>query len=76
MLNIAELSAGTELVSQEHEDEEMSPEIAKLLQEKARLPASQDENDSVNFDIWDFAGQELYYTTHQVYLKRVVQFCG
>lgn len=27
-------------------------------------------NKPVSFSVWDFAGQEVYYSTHQFYLSR------
>ena len=46
-------------------DEELfSPEMSKLL--KDRLGATGSGEDAISLYIWDFAGHEMYYTTHQV----------
>ena len=44
-------------------------DIARLVQRKQRSdPSNQSETteEPMKIHIWDFAGQELYYTTHQV----------
>ena len=48
---------------------EVDLEIAQMVQEKAKItlsPRKQKSEDPVVLHIWDFAGHDLYYTTHQV----------
>ena len=49
-------------------EEEIDLDIAKLVQTKQQTDSSLTEgsDEPINIHIWDFAGQELYYTTHQV----------
>ena len=53
----------------EIEKEEIDMDIAKLVQEKQTADPRSTMKSSegpMKIHIWDFAGQELYYTTHQV----------
>ena len=48
---------------------EVDPEIAKMVQEKAVTalsPRKRTSEEPMVLHIWDFAGHDLYYTTHQV----------
>ena len=46
---------------------ELTPEIQKCLEEELRTTKEDDkEEETLTMQIWDFAGHELYYTTHQV----------
>ena len=61
---------------------EIQPEISELLSKKIQSTKKQSstggasssntdiiqkkDDETVNLHIWDFAGHELYYTTHQV----------
>ena len=49
-------------------EEEIDLDIAKLVQKKQQTDSSFTEasEEPMKIHIWDFAGQELYYTTHQV----------
>ena len=50
---------------------EVDLEIAKMVQQKAVMassPRKRTAEEPVVLHIWDFAGQDLYYTTHQVYV--------
>ena len=49
-------------------EEEIDMEIAKLVNTKSELDPTLTETteEPMKIHIWDFAGQELYYTTHQV----------
>ena len=51
-----------------HAEEEIDLDIAKLVQKKQETDPSFTETseEPMKIHIWDFAGQELYYTTHQV----------
>ena len=47
------------------------PDISVLLKEKIESTkkgedSSKNREEGISFHIWDFAGHELYYTTHQV----------
>ena len=44
---------------------ELAPVISNLVMEKLKSSAEEDE-EPLTMHIWDFAGHELYYTTHQV----------
>ena len=44
---------------------ELAPDISNLVMEKLQSSAEEDE-EPLTIHIWDFAGHELYYTTHQV----------
>ena len=44
---------------------ELDPDISNLVMEKLQSSAEEDE-EPLTMHIWDFAGHELYYTTHQV----------
>ena len=55
---------------------EIRPEISKLLKEEAisspsKMESPKNEGEP-SLHIWDFAGHELYYTTHQVILTIIV----
>eukprot|EP00057_Strongylocentrotus_purpuratus_P016591 XP_011671065.1 PREDICTED: uncharacterized protein LOC100888891 [Strongylocentrotus purpuratus] len=57
----------------EEEDDKMPKEIASLVEKKLKELGITDSSDSsrgegVSLSIWDFAGQDIYYTTHQVFL--------
>ena len=56
------------------EVEEVGMDIAKLVKTKQLTDPSSTEasEDSMKIHIWDFAGQELYYTTHQVIIDLVL----
>ena len=48
---------------------EVDLEIAKMVQQKdvmASSPKKRTAEEPVVLHIWDFAGHDLYYTTHQV----------
>ena len=49
-------------------EEEIDMDIAKLVQKKQETGPSLSgrSEEPIKIHIWDFAGQELYYTTHQV----------
>ena len=51
-----------------HAVKEIDMEIAKLVQAKQESDSSLTDTaeEPMKIHIWDFAGQELYYTTHQV----------
>ena len=51
-------------------EEGISPEMTRLLTEKMGLTTKED--DTISLYIWDFAGHEMYYTTHQVHLLLLV----
>ena len=47
------------------------PDISVLLKQKIESTkkgedSSKNREEGISFHIWDFAGHELYYTTHQV----------
>ncbi|XP_072051545.1 probable serine/threonine-protein kinase qkgA [Amphiura filiformis] len=53
------------------------PEIVKIPDELSKAVAGKleqgldkSEEKEVTFSMWDFAGQELYYSTHQVFISR------
>ena len=58
----------------EHKDKSMGKvftmpeEVQKLL--NAKFEAMGDD-DAINFTLWDFAGQSLFYTTHVLFLSRL-----
>ena len=49
-------------------EEQIDMDIAKLVKTKQELDPDLTESteEPMKIHIWDFAGQELYYTTHQV----------
>ena len=50
-------------------EEQIDMDIAKLVKTKQELDPDLTEStgEPIKIHIWDFAGQELYYTTHQVF---------
>ena len=43
----------------------MDPTISELVRMKMQS-TSEETKKSITIDIWDFAGHDIYYTTHQV----------
>ena len=64
-----------ESTTETHAGEEIDLDIAKLVQKKQQTDPSFTEasEEPMNIHIWDFAGQELYYTTHQVFEFHLVE---
>ena len=61
----------------EVQSERLPHEIEKAIAGKLERRSNQLERKKVNFGMWDFAGQEIYYTTHQVCCKLILsQRCG
>ena len=48
----------------------IDPDIAKAYRQQ-RMFSSQKKED-ITLSIWDFAGQDLYYTTHQVGCAKLI----
>ena len=48
-------------------EEVFSPEMSKLFKDK--LGATREDDETISLYIWDFAGHEMYYTTHQVHFQ-------
>ncbi|XP_072175112.1 probable serine/threonine-protein kinase roco8, partial [Diadema setosum] len=64
-------SASPEVVSPSRTSEQSMPEpiatiVEKMLKKKAQLNSP--PPNEMSLSIWDFAGQDVYYTTHQVFL--------
>ena len=47
--------------------DKLAPEISNLLSQKIKASSRKTEEQAITVDMWDFAGHELYYTTHQVH---------
>ena len=59
---------------------EIQPDISELLEKKIKSTKSSKSpeststtsEESISLHIWDFAGHELYYTTHQVPVVSII----
>ena len=59
------------------EEEGVGMEIAELVKKKQEAgprKSKQPTEEAIKIHIWDFAGQELYYTTHQVHVNADIIF--
>ena len=44
----------------------LSDELVEVIAGQLQRGAQESQEKKICFGLWDFAGQELYYTTHQV----------
>ncbi|XP_072043680.1 uncharacterized protein [Amphiura filiformis] len=61
----------------DEEDEELATSIESAIPEQvisAMERESNEVNEDVELSLWDFAGQDLYYITHQVFLSKRALF--
>jgi small GTP-binding protein len=50
--------------------ESWDPDMREEAEENEKVKEGDEETPGIRFSVWDFAGQDIYYSTHQFFLTR------